>query len=90
MAKVEMLDKRRMVQLMNIIYETRLQLLNERVVVRNTRQAEKYIFDINRVNLELYSRSPYHIGPRIWNNLPKNIQDLNTKEKFKCATLDRL
>ena len=75
---------------MSMTYESRLQQVHERTMARNTRQAENYIFEINRVNSVLYSRSPYYVGSTLWNGLPKNTQDLNTKEQFKSAILDRL
>ena len=90
LAHVDLLHKRRLVQLMSIMYEKKSHLMHERVVVRNTRQADRYIFDINRVNLDLYSRSPYYVGSKFWNDLPRHVQDLNTKEQYKRAILDLL
>ena len=90
LAHVDLLHKRRLVQLMSIMYEKKSHLMHERVVVRNTRQADRYIFDINRVNLDLYSRSPYYVGSKFWNDLPGHVQDLNTKEQYKRAILDLL
>ena len=90
LGNVDLLYKRRMLQLMNMMYENKIRSMHERIGVRNTRQTDKYIFDINLVNLELYSRSPYYIGSKFWNGLPKPVQDLNTKEKYKRAILDML
>ena len=73
---------------MSIMYENRLQTMNARVALRNTRQADKYIFETNRVNLEIYSRSPYYIGSKIWNDLPKNVQDMRKKETYKRSVYD--
>ena len=88
MANVDMLSKRRMLQLMSIFYDNRQQLLHERTVARNTRLADRYIFEIERANLELYSKSPYNIGGKLWNELPRHTQDLNTKKSFKCAIMN--
>ena len=88
MANVDMLYKRRMLQLMTMIYEKRLLSLNERPIVRHTRRADKYTFDIKRVNLEIYARSPYYIGGKLWNSLPKEVQEHRTKEQFKRAITD--
>ena len=88
MANVNMLHKRRMLQLMSIIYEKRLLSLNEKPIVRHTRRADKYTFDIKRVNLEIYGRSPYYIGGKLWNSLPKEVQEQRTKERFKRAIID--
>ena len=90
MANIDMLDKRRMSQLLIILYENRLQLPGNVNMLHNTRQAIKSNFDIKRANTELYSKSPFCIGGKFWNNLPKQTQDLNTKEKFKHAILELL
>ena len=60
----------------------------ERAVTRNTRQTDKYTIGKNIVNLELYSRSPYYIGGKIWNNLSRHVQDLSTNESYKHAIYD--
>ena len=87
MANVDMLYTRRMLQLMCIMYSNRWQLMHERIVLRNTRLADKYIFEISRANLGLYSKN---IGGTFWNELPRHIQDLNTKESFKRAVMNLL
>ena len=66
----------------------RLLFLNEKAVTRHTRRADRYTFDIKRVNLEIYSRSPYYLGGKLWNSLPKAVQEQNTKENFKRAIVD--
>ena len=88
LASVDMLQKRRMLQLMNMMYENRVNMNYERAVTRNTRQTDKYTFETNIVNLELYSKSPYYIGSKIWNNLPRHVQDLSTKKAYKHAIYD--
>ena len=69
MANVEMLQKRRMMQLLCIIYD--IVYKSQKMTVRNTRLANKHNIDINRANTQLYSKSPYVIGGQIWNNLPR-------------------
>ena len=74
-----MMSKRKMLQLKSISYDNR-QLLHERIVARNTRLADtRYIFEIEWANLELCSKSPYNTGGKLWNELPRHTQDLNTK-----------
>ena len=90
MSCIDMLDKRRMAQLLVILYENRFKYLRQVDRPQNTRQAIKSNFEIKRVNIELYSKSPYCIGGKFWNNLPKQTQDLETKEKFKRAVLELL
>ena len=73
MLKKYMLYKRRMVQLLGIIYDARANLLYQINLNRNTRRVDNYMFEIKRANLALYSKSPYYIGYSSWNNLPKYV-----------------
>ena len=90
MAGIDMLYKRRMLQLLVILYENRLNYLPDVEILHNTRQAAKDNFEIKRANTVLYSKSPFCIGGRFWNDLPKQTQDLRTKEQFKHAVLELL
>ena len=47
------------------------------------RTAQKYTFDTNKVNLDLYTRSSYYVGAKHWNDLPVNIQNSDSKKRFK-------
>ena len=71
-------------------YDLRMQSMYEKNVARITRQADKYIFDIKHINTDLYSRSPYCVGALFWNELPKHIQDKDTKTTFKKTISDML
>ena len=88
MAGIDMLYKRRMIQLLVILYENRAKYLQDTDRPHNTRQAIKSNFEIKRSNTELYSKSPFCVGGKFWNNLPKQIQDLTTKKKFKHTVLE--
>ena len=82
MAKIDLLYKRRMMQLLGIMYDNRIDYQTNRVATYNTRQTEKNNFDIKRANVELYSKSPYCIGSKIWNDFPKKTQDIGSKKNF--------
>ena len=82
-AGIDMLYKRRKLQLLVILYENRLNYLPDINRLHNTRQAAKGNFEIKRENTELYSKSPFCKGGKFFNNLPKQTQDLRTKEQFK-------
>ena len=60
MANVDMLHKRRMKQLLCIIYD--IVSKTPRHVVRNMRLATKRNIDVDRANTQLYSKSPYMVG----------------------------
>ena len=79
-----------MLQLMNMMYKLRTQSLYEKNVVRVTRQAYKYTFELNNISTDLYPRSPYCVGALFWNDLSKGIQDKETKKKFKNSIADML
>ena len=77
MANIDMLYRRRMIQLLGIIHDNRAQYLQDRIMPHNTRLATKSNFDIMRVNIELYSKSPFVIiAGKFWIDLPKQIQDM--------------
>ena len=82
-AKIDMLQKRMMLQLMSMMYECKILGMYEKIPIRNTRQVDKYVFDIDRVRLDIYARSPYYIGSKFWNDLPRHVQQLNTKAAYK-------
>ena len=56
MSNVDTLYKRIMLQLLCLMYDSKL--MHERVRTQITRTTNKYLFELKRVNLDLYSRSP--------------------------------
>ena len=54
----------------------------------SVRLTDKYIFDTQRANKELNLKSPYYVGSAVWNDLPKFVQDIDTKASFKCKFPD--
>ena len=85
MAKVDMLEKRRLTQLLGILYDVAPTSQQDRVILHNTRTATKYNVELSIANTQLYTRSPYYVGGQIWNNLPRLTQELKPKEQFKRA-----
>ena len=83
LSKVEKLDRGMKLQLLNIMYALKGQSQFELIRDRNTRAAEKYTFATNIVNLDIYARSPYFVGAKLWDNLPLHIQNIDTKAHFK-------
>ena len=90
MAKVDMLYKRRMIQLLCIIFDNILDYRPNKPITHNTRLANKNNLEIYRSNTELYAKSPFCIGGTFWNSLPKHVQELRTKERFKSTIIDFL
>ena len=87
-AKVDMLNKRRMTQLLCIFYDNITTFKPVRNMVHNTRLAEKHNIDICRANTQLYTKSPFNVGGHIWNQLPRATQELTSKNRLKKALTD--
>ena len=88
MANVDMLCKRRMLQLLGILYENIPKYKTHRPTTHHTRLADKHNVEICRTNTDIYSKSPYYIGGTFWNGLPKYVQEQKTKEHFKRAIIE--
>ena len=88
MACIDLLHKRRMMLMLAIFYDNRLKFSQNVDRLHVTRQAVKNNVEIKRANTNLYSKSPFCVGGKFWNSLPKHVQDLNTKEQFKLAIAD--
>ena len=50
---------------------------------RNTRSAERYVFDTEIVHMDVYAKSPYIKGVCLWNSLSNDVQALSDGHKFK-------
>ena len=82
-ARVSMLDLRRDIQLLNIMFTLKLNCQFKKDGARNTRSIEKYVFQNDIGHASLYDRSPYIKGVSLWNQLPENIQYTLDKNPFK-------
>ena len=82
------LDNRRELHLMNLMHKYRepRPWLHENAL--NTRNADKKAFATEVPNLSVYSNSPFYTGSKLWNDLPKFIQSLETKANFQKAYMD--
>ena len=83
--KVEMLDRRRKIQLLGIMWKrARAGGALKQVRVR-TRGDLKIRFAQRRAKTCFYEKSPYFRGVKLWDGLDKEVQKLNTCKKFKHA-----
>ena len=82
-ARINKLDLRRDIQLLNIMFILKSNDQYKRDGVRNTRSTDKYIFQTDIGHMSIYDRSPYIKGVSLWNHLPENIQQITEKHKFK-------
>ena len=82
-AQIGMLEPRRDVQLLGLLYDMRSDTRYLRDTIINTRLADRIVFSVDRVNYEIYRRSPYYVGHKLWNNLDMDVQMSRTKSLFK-------
>ena len=82
-ANLSMLQSRRDMHLLNLMYDFRTDRCYIDKPVVATRQVTKIIFKLDHVNCDIYKRSPYNIGSGLWNNLPMEAQFLENKSAFK-------
>ena len=67
----------------NSKYDMRSDTRYLRDTIINTRLADRIVFSVDRVNYEIYRRSPYYVGHKLWNNLDMDVQMSRTKSLFK-------
>ena len=84
-SRVNFLDIRRYSQLLNIMFMLKCNNVSQKVSVRNTRNADRYIFNTDIVHKEVYARSPYYKGVTLWNNLPIDLQNQTIGLPFKIC-----
>ena len=83
LAKVDTLEIRRDIQLLNTMFHLKSNKKFHKVMERNTRSAERYVFDTEIVHMDVYAKSPYIKGVCLWNSLSNDIQALCDGHKFK-------
>ena len=82
-SRINMLNSRRDVQLLNVMFSLKLDNKYKKESVRVTRNAERYVFDTDIVHKDIYANSPYYKGVVLWNGLDLDIQDKVDKTGFK-------
>ena len=84
-AKLLSLTQRRNIQLLGLMYEHSKNPANLRVYIRNTREADRNVFHVERYQNLKYKNSPYFVGCELWNNLPLDVIHSPTVQQFKIA-----
>ena len=77
------LEQRRIIQLLCLMYIHRRDPANLKIPVRNTREADRDIFKVERYKNCKYKNSPYYKGADIWKSLPLDISDSDCMFQFK-------
>ena len=72
-AKLLSLEQRRTLQLLHLMFIHKSNVVNLRVLARNTRAAQRSQFYVERYNNIKYKNSPFYKGSELWNLLPIDI-----------------
>ena len=84
-ARVNKLDVRRDVQLLNLIFLLKTNKMYRRDGVRVTRNIDRYIFYTDIVHKDVYAKSLYFKGVLLWNSLPLDLQLKPSGQEFKTC-----
>ena len=82
-ANLVSLEQRRCKQLLSIMYKMSRDPVNIVVPSRNTRMHQKLVFRRDSKIGTKYVNSPFYKGTKLWNSLPKEIQDSDSIYLFK-------
>ena len=85
LARVNMLDVRRDVQLLNIMFSLRLANKYKKENVRHTRSTEHFEFTTEICHKGIYVKSPYYKGVCLWNSIPIGYQNMIDSRCFKSS-----
>ena len=88
-ARVNKLDVRRDVQLLNLMFLLKTNKMYGRDGVPVTRNIDRYIFYTDIVHKDVYAKSPYFKGVLLWNYLPLDLQHKPSGQEFKTCIKDR-
>ena len=77
------LEQRRQKQLLNIMFIQALKGKSWEITNVNTRRQTKYVFKLETKMGRKYQKSPFFLGPRLWDGIDKESQDLPCKYAFK-------
>ena len=86
-AELLKLKYRRETHLLNLMFDKAGvpgNLKCQRSTGMSTRSSVKKLLKIRRPRTEKYKKSLSYAGPRIWNALPSNIQQAESRADFKC------
>ena len=83
--RVNMLDVRRKVQLLNLMHSLKLNNMYKKDGVRVTRSTDRYVFYTDIVHKDVYAKSPYFKGVALWNDLPIELQIKHSRHEFKLC-----
>ena len=83
LVRVNMLSTRHEVQLLNIMFSFKLNNKYKKESACVTRNADRFEFRTEIVHKDIYAKSPFYIGVRLWNSIPIDCQNLLDSGTFK-------
>ena len=84
-AKLLSLDQRRRIQLLGLMFIHKYNHVNMRIPPRNTRDADRELFYVERFNNCKYKNSPYYKGAEIWKTSPIDLTQCPSVSHFKMC-----
>ena len=82
--KIVSLEQRRRAQLLSLMYKKRKDVSMHKKFARNTRRSKRTVFKTDTKQGNLYKRSPYFVGTKLWDSLSNDIIDLPDIFSFKA------
>ena len=77
------LEQRRIFQLLSLMFSHKNSVNNLKIPVRNTREADRPQFRIERYQNMKYKNSPFYKGVDLWKELPLDIINSDSIFQFK-------
>ena len=77
------LEQRMRKQILWLMYILSKDVNSLRIPPRETRNASKIVFKLPTSITPKYERSPFYIGTKLWDELPMDVQKLNSVFEFK-------
>ena len=82
--KIVSLEQQRRIQLLLLMYKKSKDISMYKVFPRDTRNSRRIVFRTDTYEGSLYKRSPYFVGSKLWDALPKDI--INLPDIFSVKT----
>ena len=81
--KITTLEQRRRIQLLLLMFKKSKDFTMHKVFPRNTRNSMRIVFKTDNYEGSLYKRSPYFVGSKLWDLLPREIIEIPDIYSFK-------
>ena len=77
------LEQRRRHQLLMLMYKKSTDFPMHKVLPRNTRESNRIVFKTDNYEGSLYKHSPYFVGSKLWDKLPRDVIEVSNIFVFR-------